>query len=259
MSQDREEFTEEHPNPSVHANVRELETMLSDLKAQRQSTALANDMYEAAEDWRIAGNYILNGDIRVDYQAHAFSERCLVNALQASLLTKAAEEQTRYARLLRLGAEMVQALQATPSPKDGHLGVLRILREQFRFLEQDYGFYVTKEKPTGLRYSSGQVFLELEYASTSYLSCAFGSESRLQRCFWIEDLLYINQDKRYKSIPCALSLNTADEVEPWFRFVAEIFQEHGKQVLLNELGVFDRLAAAQCERDREIEREMSSR
>ena len=259
MNQDHEDFPEKRPNPPIHAVVRELESMLPDLKAQRQSSGLANDMYEAADDWRIAGNYILNADTRVDYQARAFSERCLVDALQASLLAKSVEEQSRYARLLRLGTEMVQALQATPSPKDGHLRVLRILREQFGFLEQDYGFYVTNEKPTGLRYSSGQVFLELEYASTSNLSCEFGSESQSEMCFWIEDLLYINKDKRYKSIPGALSLNTADEVEAWFRFVADIFREHGKQVLLNQPGVFDRLVAGQSERDREIEREMSSR
>ena len=259
MNQDHEDVPKENPNPSVYAIVRELETMLPDLKAQRHSSGLANDMYEAAEDWRNAGNYIINANTRVDYQARAFSERCLVDALQASLLVKPTEEQARYARLLRLGAEIVQALQATPSPRDGHLGVLRILREQFGFIEQDCGFYVTKERPTGLRYSSGQVFLELEYASASSLSCEFGSESQSQECFWIEDLLYINKDKRYKSIPGALSLNTADEVEAWFRFVAEIFRERGKQVLLNEPGIFERLKAAQSKRDEEFVRECEGR
>ena len=203
--------------------------MLPNLKAQRQSSGLANDMYEAADDWRIAGNYILNDDTRVDYEARAFSERCLVDALQASLLAKSAEGQTRYARLLRLGAEMVQALQATQSPKDGHLGVLRILREQFRFLEQDYGFYVTKEKLTGLHYSSGQVFLELEYASASSLSCDFGSESQSQECFWIEDLaLHESGTSDTSPYPAHSLLNTADEVEAWFRFVAEIFRRTGR-------------------------------
>jgi hypothetical protein len=259
MTQDPDELAEKCPNPSVHKVVCKLEAMLPDLEAQRQSSALANDMYEAADDWRIAGNFIINADTRVDYQARAFSERCLLAALQASLLTRPTEEQKRYAGLWKLGDEIVMALQSTPSPKDGHLGVLRILRDQFRFIEQDYGFYVTSEKPTGLRYSSGQVFLELEYASTADLSCAFGSERQPEHRFWIENLLYIDQDKRYKSIAGALSLNTTDEVEAWFRFVAGIFQERGRHVLLNEPGIFDRLKAAQSERDREIDREMSSR
>jgi hypothetical protein len=259
VTQDHDDRSEAHAKASIRLQVSELEAMLPNLKKQRQSSPLANDMYEAADDWRSAGNLILNADTRVNYQTRAFSEQCLLSDLRAALRAKPIEDQERYADLLRLGDQIVHALQSTPWPKDGHLGVLKILRQQFGFLIEDYGFSIVSEKPTGLRYSSGHVFLELEYASTSCLSCAFGSEKRPQTWFWIEDLLYLYKDNRYKLIPCKLSLNTAAEVESWFSKVTEIFQQYGHQLLADEPGIFEQLASAQSERDQEIARDNEGR
>jgi hypothetical protein len=253
VNQDRSDLSASHTNDHLLALVGELEAALPDLKRERLSSATANDIYEVADDWRSAANFILNRDTRVDFQARAFSESHLLNTLKAVLEAKPIEAQRAYSNILRLGEEIVQALQTTTSPKDGHLGVLRILRERFLFLEEEFGFVITNEKPVGLRWSSGQVFLELEFAHTIHMTCAFGSENEPNNLFWLDDLVYLFGKEPYKFAPPKLTPNTTEELEVWFNHVANVFQMHGRPVLSNETGIFARLAEAQSKRDKEID------
>jgi len=243
---------------SIQILAQRLEELLPELKRTRTSSAIANDMYEAAHDWHGAVRLILTNDTRANFQARAFSERCLLDTLHGFLRNKSVEDQQRYARLLELGKEVIESLEAVPRIQDGHLGVLRILRQHFNFLIEDYGFTIVSEKPTGLCFSSGQVFLELECASTSSQSCAFGPEDMPRKRFWIEDLLHFQGDKIYKSIPYTLSLQTERDVDSWFQYLAGLLKQYGREVLLNEPGVFDKLANVQAVRDEEIAREHES-
>jgi hypothetical protein len=70
--------------------------------------------------------------------------------------------------------------------------------------------------------------------------------------FWIDDLLFIYEDRRYRELPQSLVLDTETDVESWFRLIADVFKHYGREVLSNRPGIFDRLAQAQAQRDAEF-------
>ena len=153
--------------------------------------------------------------------------------------------------MLEVSWELLNHVETVQPPKDGHLGVLRVLRQYFGFLRTEYGFAVADEQPTGVRFSSGAVYLRLEYSNYSRLSCAFGSAARKEAHFWIDDLLFLYRDSRYRTLPQSLKLDTTEDIERWFRFVAEVFRQYGHDLLSDQPGIFDRLEGAQAERDAE--------
>lgn len=118
-------------------------------------------------------------------------------------------------------------------------------------MRTEYGFAVTDEQPTGVRFSSGAVYVKLECSNNPSLSCSFGPETRKGTAFWIDDLLFLCGDSRYRTLPQSLKLDTEVDVESWFRFVADVFRQYGHAVLSNQPGVFARLERAQAERDAE--------
>jgi hypothetical protein len=91
----------------------------------------------------------------------------------------------------------------------------------------------------------------LQYTQKSYRSCQFGLEAETGHFLCIRDILFLYHDDRYRSVPEDLLLNTSNDVEVWFRFVASVFRQYGLELLSNQPGLFDRLRAAQSKRDAE--------
>jgi hypothetical protein len=69
---------------------------------------------------------------------------------------------------------------STPLPRNGHLGVLKAIREELGFWQSTFHFSITDEQPTGIR-SSGSVFLDLEYAAVAMQCCSFSAEVETPR------------------------------------------------------------------------------
>jgi hypothetical protein len=100
-----------------------------------------------------------------------------------------------------------------------------------------------------MRLASRAVTIELGWATQATLSFSL---SRAGRCdFWIEDLLYLYEDQRYRSVPQAIQLNTESDVDEWFQFIASVLRQYGDALLRDKPGAFDRLAEAQTQRDAE--------
>ena len=165
--------------------------------------------------------------------------------------SRSQEDQHFYGPLFAKAAQLLQLLERTETPAEGHLGFVRIVRENFSFLQKEYSFAITREEPTSLRLSSGTVFVRLEYTQKSYRSCQFGLEAETGHFLCIRDILFLYHDDRYRSVPEDLLLNTSNDVEVWFRFVASVFRQYGLELLSNQPGLFDRLRAAQSKRDAE--------
>ena len=244
---------------SLLENINKLNFWCAELEPRRSSDPLVNDVYEEAADLRQLAETILNGDTRANYPARVRQERECIRKLQEFWSEKAPHELRRYDPVFEVAQEILNVAETIPLPKDGHLGVLKVIRQSFGFLETDYGFTVTAEEPLGLRFSSGAVYLELWYATAPSLSCSFGQESQPQKHFWIEDLLYMRGDQRHRSLPQKLKLESEEDVKEWFEFLAEIWKQYGPEVLTNRAGVFDRLTRAQAQRDQEYTREMENR
>jgi hypothetical protein len=147
---------------------------------------------------------------------------------------------------------MLKQLETVPLPTDGHLGVLKAIHDHFGFLRNQYHFEIADEQPMGIRFSSGAVYLKLEYSKNPPLSCSFGSESEGGKEFGIDDLLFMYGDGRYRELAQSLVLDTETDVEGWFRFIADVFKQYGRDVLSNQPGIFDRLFRAQTRRDAEF-------
>jgi hypothetical protein len=241
---------------SLQENIDKLKSHCAELERRRYSDPLVNDIYEEADDLLGFAEIILSGDTRVGYPARARQERERIRRLEEFWSKKAPQELRRYDPVFEVAEEILNVAEAIPLPKDGHLGVLKVIRQSFRFLETDYGFTVTAEEPTGMRLSSGAVYLELEYATAPSLSCSFGQESQPQKHFWVEDLLYMYGDQMYKALPQRLKLESEQDVREWFEFLAGIWKQHGPDVLANRPGIFDRLSQAQAQRGEEYGREM---
>jgi hypothetical protein len=239
-------------NSTLRESVAALQAAIPSLKQRRELDSLANDVYEAVDDWYHLARHAVENDTRVNYPVRARSELELLTRLREILHTRSSEEQQRYGPLFEAASEMLKQLETVPLPKDGHLGVLKAIREYFGFLRTEYHFEITDEQPMGIRFSSGAVYLKLEYSKNPPLSCSFGPESKDGKEFGIDDLLYMYGDGRYRELPQSLVLDTETDVESWFRFIADVFKRYGRDVLSNQPGIFDRLLQAQTQRDAEF-------
>jgi hypothetical protein len=236
--------------------VDELSLRLSSLEHRRFVAPFANDLFEAASYWRDLGTFALDRNTKVDYPVVARSEIREMEHLKTISLGQPHENQDYYAPIFQIAGEILDTVEKIQPPSDGHLGVLRIIHEQFAFLEADYGFHVTEQKPTGLRLSTGEVYIELAWAKQWSNSCVFGPDSPSQESFWIKDLLFMHSDQRYRTLPEELTLDTESAVEGWFRFLAGVFKQYGRDVFTNRPGIFAKLAKAREEWDREYTKEM---
>lgn len=243
---------------SLQELIEDLEAYLPKLAGLRKTSPIANDMYEAADDWRHLGRRALENDTRVNYPQRARGEYIFLGRLREFLNTKTKTEQEAYEPLLQTGGALLAIVGEIQPPKDGHLGFLRFVREQFAFLTNQFGFFESACEPTSIRFSSGSVYVELSHSVNPWLSCQFGPDRQQPdgHCFGIHDLLYVNHDDRYKSLPERLELMSEAETENWFSFLADIFKQYGRPVLSNEPGAFPLLAGAQAERDAAFVRAM---
>jgi hypothetical protein len=243
-------------NGPLQQALSELESHLPGLERQRASDTFANDLYEAAYYWCELGRWVLENNTRVNYPQRVRGEHELLTKLRGILQSRLPEEQLRYGRLLSTGGEILRIVGTVKPPRDGHLGFLRIVRGCFRFLQTEYGFSIADEQPTSIRFSTGAVYVKLEYSADPWSSCLFGRESPEPKHFSAADLLFLNHDKRYKSLPEKLVVTTEGELETWFKFLADVFRQYGREVLRNEPVAFERLVAAQTARDEEYRLEM---
>jgi hypothetical protein len=215
---------------SLQELLAELESQLPRLARTGSSDCFAKDVHEAVEYWCHLGHYVLENDTRVNFPVRAEGQLLWLTELKERLLG-APKEQELYGPLFAASSELLTLVQAVVPPKNGHLGVLKIVRNAFRFLQTDYTFTITAEEPTGLRFSSGAAYVRLEYAKKAYLSCQFGPEPEAEHFFGIKDLLFLYGDIRYRSIPDDLTLDTERKIEEWFQFLADIFRKIRKGYL----------------------------
>ncbi len=230
-------------------SVEALEPQIHELRSKRGETPLANDIFEAVDDWRSLAQRAIDGDTRVNFPVRARLELDLLERLWAIVAARPEESAQGYDKILLTWKDLLGQIEAIPVLENGHLDVLRILREAFAFLVTDYGFQVVDEQPMGVRFSSGAVFVQLGCHRSSFLSCSFGCEEG--RNFWLEDLLYLRGDERYLEIPQILEFKTSLDVQKWFDFVASVFKRYGDDVLRKSPGIFGQLSSAQAKRDEE--------
>jgi hypothetical protein len=241
---------------SLTCDLDSLDALLPHLEKRRSFSPLANDIFEACDYWSKLGHRALQNDTRVNYPARSDGEMPLLEKLQ-SMLNQQAMHQS-FSDALSKGRAILSALQSVTLSKEGHMGTLRAIRREFAFASE-FGFRIMREEPTGIFFSSGTVYVNLEWATTPDLSCEFGPEGTPKKRFGVDDLLYMVHDSRYRTIPRELNLDTEAKVEEWFIFLAGVFKRYGRDVLANRPGVFGELEQAQLQRDREYGQEMDAR
>ena len=235
---------------SLQESLRSVELFLPDLRKQREVSALDNDMFEALTYWSDLGKRAHSGDARVNYPERAREELALQAKLAETIRKLPIEAQARYLDALTASRKLLTGLEMIEPEEDGYLGTLSALKAEFDFLS-GYNFRTAKVEPTGIRYSSGTVYIELQYSINPALSCSFGPESEIEISFWVEDMLFLAGDIRYKTFQNQKMALTKEGVHKWFAYVAGLWKQHGQDVLTNRPGVFDRLAEAQRLRDAE--------
>jgi len=233
-------------------NVKKLSDFLARIEPRRYSSPFVNDIYEAAWYWRDLGQWVLEKNTKVNYPARASEEQLLLNRLKDMSGGQPHEEKQDYDSIFEIGNEILGAVAATLPSKDGHMGILRIIRTNFAFLETECGFVVVDQQPLGMKYSSGSVWIDLEYAERTNQCCTFGPEPRDGGIFWPEDLLFMCGDPRYREVQKERVLENTSDLETWFKVLAGIWRTSGRDVLASRPGIFDQLADAQKQRAAEL-------
>ena len=236
---------------SIQDQVRSIERSLPLLELQRASGPFANDVYEAAVHWRNLGKRAQERDTRVNYPKRAREEKILLAKLSNGLAARAKGLYREYAEVFAIAEKLLDQVEAIPASQEGHFGLLKAVKTMFSFLQANYGFQIRIEEPTCVRYSSSTVYVEFESSANPVLSCSFGPENSGGIRFWIDDLLYLYGDERYQAVRKKKPLETKDEAEEWFAYLAGILKQYGDEVLTNQPEIFERLAVAQALRDRE--------
>jgi hypothetical protein len=241
---------------TLDENLAVLQAEVSQLKADRNSGALQNDVYEAIDDLCHLSRAAVSGDTRVNYAARAKGDLALFERLRDIVSAKGGEHRERYLSLLNCGEKLLRQIADIQSPPNGHLGLHRVIRNQFHFLLDEYGFIVTDEEPISMRLIRGDVVVELAWATQPFMSFSIRRGDLGE--FWVSDLLYLYQDPRCQSVPESIHLNTEADVEDWFRFISDVLRSYGDEVLSDKPGAFDRLAEAQSQRDAEYIAKMNA-
>ena len=242
---------------TLAVNLAFLESAVLELKAERDGGPLQNDVYEEIEDMCILGRRAVARDTRVNYPARAESELMLLQKVRARVHAGNENDRERYLTLVDRAEEMVRQIAQVPIPPDGHLGVLRLARSHFDFLFDEYGFTIADQQPTGLVLTRGDVVIEVGCATHS--SQSFSIRRGDLGDFWIEDLLYLNQDQRSESVPQHLELTDEAAVDVWFQFLSSVLRQYGELLLTGEPGAFARLEEAQSQRDAEFAAKMTAK
>jgi len=242
---------------TLDENLEVLESRLPELKDRRNAGPLENDIYEAIADSCQLGRRAFENDTRVNFPARAHSENMQFSKLHEFWVAKNQQALERYRPLLNTMHEMIQQIAETPLAPNGHLGVLKTIRKHFGWLVEQFGFAIADEQPTGVILTAGRVSLELEWATQSSLSFALTRDEANH--FWLEDLLFLHGDSRYKSVPMSLDLKTEEDVESWFSFVADALRKYGQDLLTDQADAWRRLAEAQSKRDAEYKSFMDAK
>lgn len=234
---------------TLEENLSVLEARLPELRDCRHMGPLQNDIYEEVADCCHLGRRAIENDTRVNYPARSQSEFKCLKELREFWIAKDQKSLERYQPLLETAHEMIQQTAEIPLDPDGHLGVLKTIREHFGWLLEQIGFTIADEQPTGVCLTCGRVFLELAWATKSSLS--FSLTRNKVNHFWLEDLLFQHGDDRYRTVPTSLDLKTKEDVESWFSFVSGVLRKYGQDLLTDQAEAWSRLAEAQSKRDGE--------
>jgi hypothetical protein len=232
----------------------ELESYLPELIRQKKNTrdGLVADIAETIDYVHFLAKEALAHNTMADFPVLAAGQLRFISRLRDHLSARSLDAAALYGAMLNRCEELLRLLQKVQPPKGGHRGVLKTIRDYFRFLETDYNLVIVGEAPTWTRYSSGKVYLRLAYDSKASSSCAFGPESECDTSFEIRDLLFFYKDPRYLTVIEDLDLESEEKLQAWFGFLSDVFREYGSDVLSNQVGIFEKLNKAQAERDAEI-------
>ena len=234
-----------------------LEQNVLELKRQRFESPFANDIFEAVDDWRHFGNSLIEGNPRANFPRRAREEFELLCQLRAIVSRRSLDDQARCAPLFEAAERIIKVAETRLPSKDGYLGFLRVVRQQFSFLQLEYDFKIVDEEPTLIRFSSGKIYVELDCGGLLETTCAFGPEPRSNQHFWLSDLFCLYGDQRYLDFRGGAKLvETEAGVESWFTFAATILKQFGNDVVANAPRIFERLQKAQHQRDQEYTEEI---
>ena len=227
------------------------------MKETRSAGPLQNYIYEAIDDCCHLGRRATENDTRVNYPILAQCENAQLKKICTFWAAKDQQGLGRYQLLLDRAHEMIEQIAEIPVARSGHLGVLDTIRKHFGWLLEQFGFAVVDEQPTGVCLSSGSVFLVLACATQSSQSFTLTRDKASH--FWLEDLLFLHSDSRYRTVPTFLDLKAEEDVETWLSFVSRVLREYGPDLLTDQAGAWGRLAEAQSKRDAEYAVEMEAK
>jgi len=137
-----------------------LEAQLPELEKRRGTSAYANDLYEAVDDWVRLGQRALANDTRVDFPERVRGEKELLQRLEMLKPTNA-----RGSSILQDAKRLLEAVGKIKPPIGGHLGILTAIKTHFTFVQKDFDFSTKNVHPLGLTLISSKVHLNLAYAA----------------------------------------------------------------------------------------------
>ncbi len=222
--------------------------MSAKLRLRESKSGIVRDMREAADDWRILGEYMLEAHASEDLSGIMESERESHAGLQ-SYWGDALLADPDYGKILDLGAKLIAECSKREYHPDGYLGSKRTVREAFAFLISDYGMHTSEDEP--FNYVSPHLLVQLRFPGGRDRFVLTHLEGT-QQTYWHEDVLFMAGQPFSSLEQPAEKVSTEAEMQAWFTRSADMLRQYAADLLANKPGAFERLAAAQAERDRLI-------
>ncbi len=226
----------------------ELTTIIAKLRPHENGAGIGRDMFEAADDWRILGEYMLEAHPSEDLSGIMESERESHAGLQ-SYWGDALLADPDYGKILDLGAKLIAECSKREYHPDGYLGSKRTVREAFAFLISDYGMHTSEDEP--FNYVSPHLLVQLRFPGGRDRFVLTHLEGT-QQTYWHEDVLFMAGQPFSSLEQPAEKVSTEAEMQAWFTRSADMLRQYAADLLANKPGAFGRLAAAQAERESNI-------
>ena len=231
----------------IEAWVGELTAISAKLRPRESKSGIIRDMREAADDWRFFGQYMLKAHPSEDLSGIMESERETHARLQ-SYWGDALFADPDYGKILDLGAKLIAECSKREYHPDGYLGCKRIVRETFAFLVSDYGMHTSEDEP--FNYVSPHLRVELWCPGHDRYVLVHLEGTK--QTYYHEDVRFM-AGQPFSSLELPVEkASTEAEMQAWFTGVADMLRQYAADLLANKPDAFERLEAAQAERDRLI-------
>ena len=225
----------------IEEDVEILEGICSRLRPISRQSVIHEDMFEAADDWRILGEALLQSGPWVDLRMLAKQNEEQLNGMRVIYGLRLAEHPD-FADILAIGARLIGIGKARVPDGHGYLKCNDFIRQSFAFLCHDFSMKPWTNEFGDGGYATDQIVVvinALPILPTSHGPVELSTTNRPNGRYGLADVAFMVDRNAPLEPPPLPEITTQEEA-----------QALCTDILANKPGAFERLVQAAEDRDR---------